>query len=112
MTLVVDRAVTPQHKQNKIYYGYSLEMPRRGDSNEYSQHMVIKSFLRPFSPYLSFKKGSCKLLVKGCALSLPRKSVVRLTDSLDMTLVMDWNVKQQNKLLLSPTPLLDWLHAK
>ena len=42
-----------------------------------------------------FKKGSCQLLVKVCArstvnrlegLSLPRKSVVRLTDSPDMTL--------------------------
>ena len=42
-----------------------------------------------------FKKGSCQLLAKGCArilvnrlggLSLPRKSVVRLTDRPDMTL--------------------------
>ena len=42
-----------------------------------------------------FKKGSCQLLVKVCArstgnrlggLSLPRKSVVRLTDRPDMTL--------------------------
>ena len=37
-----------------------------------------------------FKKGSCQLLAKVCArstgLSLPRKSVVRLTDRPDMTL--------------------------
>ena len=35
-----------------------------------------------------FKKGSCQLLAKVCArgLSLPRKSVVRLTDHPDMTL--------------------------
>ena len=32
-----------------------------------------------------FKKGSCQLLAKG-GLSLPRKSVVRLTDRPDMTL--------------------------
>ena len=44
---------------------------------------------------LFFKKGSCQLLAKVCAqvlvnrlgsLSLPRKSVVRLTDLPDMTL--------------------------
>ena len=44
-----------------------------------------------------FKKGSCQLLAKVCArstgyrlggLSLPRKSVVRLTDRPDMTLVV------------------------
>ena len=30
---------------------------------------------------------------KGCALSLPRKLVVRLTDRLDMTRAVDWDVK-------------------
>ena len=40
-----------------------------------------------------------QLLAKGCALvnhlglSLPRRSVVRLTDHLDMTVVVDWDVK-------------------
>ena len=47
------------------------------------------------SPSAFFKKGSCQLLPKVCArstsnrlggLSLPRKSVVRLTDRPDMTL--------------------------
>ena len=35
-----------------------------------------------------FKEGSCQLLAKVCArgLSLPKKSVVRLTDRPDMTL--------------------------
>ena len=33
-----------------------------------------------------FKNGSCQLLAKVCARSLPRKSVVRLTDRPDMTL--------------------------
>ena len=28
---------------------------------------------------------------------MPRKSVVRLTDRLDMTIIVDWDVKQQNK---------------
>ena len=28
---------------------------------------------------------------------MPRKSVVRLTDHLDMTVVVEWDVKQQNK---------------
>ena len=46
--------------------------------------------------FQSFKKGSCQLLVKKCAwstgcirlggLSLPRKSVIRLTDRPDITL--------------------------
>ena len=31
------------------------------------------------------------------SLNLPRKSVVRLTDHLDMTTVFDWDVKPQNK---------------
>ena len=31
-------------------------------------------------------------------LSLPRKGVVRLTDRLDMTIVVDWDVKQQQNI--------------
>ena len=51
-----------------------------------------------------FKKGSCQLLAKYVhevlvnrlgGLSLPRKSVVRLTDRPDMTLVFTVDVKQQ-----------------
>ena len=46
-----------------------------------------------------FQEGSCRLLAKVCArlggLSLPRKSVVRLTDRPDMTLDVYVDVKQQ-----------------
>ena len=38
--------------------------------------LVKKYFLRPFSPFRWFKKGSCQLLAKECALStgkLPRR---------------------------------------
>ena len=38
------------------------------------------------------------VLVNHLGLSLPRKSGVRLTDHLHMTIVVDWDVKQQNKL--------------
>ena len=37
------------------------------------------------------------ILVNRLGLSLPRKSGVRLTDRLDMTIVVDWNVKSQSK---------------
>ena len=49
--------------------------------------LVMKTFLRPFSLFCWFKKSSCQLLAKECALStgklprrLARNSVVRLTD--------------------------------
>ena len=45
--------------------------------------LVMKTFLRPFSLFRWFKKSSCQLLAKECALStgkLPRNSVARLTD--------------------------------
>ena len=38
--------------------------------------LVMKTFLRPFSPFRWFKKSSCQLLAKECALStgkLPRR---------------------------------------
>ena len=63
--------------------------------NIFSWRLVMKWFLRPFSPYHCFKWGSCRLLAKG--LSLTRKSVVRLTDCLNMRTVVDWDVKQTNK---------------
>ena len=37
--------------------------------NILSWRLVMKSFLRPFSPYRWFKQSSCQLLAKGCALS-------------------------------------------
>ena len=36
-------------------------------------------------------------LVNGIGLNQPRKRAVRLTDRLNMTAVVDWDVKQQNK---------------
>ena len=36
-------------------------------------------------------------LSSGLHLSLPGKCVVKLTDHLDMTIVVDWDVNQQNK---------------
>ena len=38
-----------------------------------------------------------QVLVNRLRLSLPRKSVVRLTDCLDMTIIVDCDVKPQNK---------------
>ena len=38
-----------------------------------------------------------KVLVNGFGLSLPRKSVVRLPDHLDITKVVDWDLKPKNK---------------
>ena len=41
-----------------------------------SWSLVVKVFLRPFSPCRCFKKGSCQLLAKECALNtdkLPRR---------------------------------------
>ena len=54
----------------------------------------MKSFLWSFSPLSYFNKGSWQLLVKVCAqvlvdhkgLNLPRKSVGRLIDWLDIAL--------------------------
>ena len=39
------------------------------------------------------RKAVHQVLVNHSGLSLPRKSVVRLTDHLDMTIVVDWDVK-------------------
>ena len=52
--------------------------------NILSWRLIMKYFLRSFSPFCWFKKGSCQFLTKECAkywltalLSLPSKSVVR-----------------------------------
>ena len=44
-----------------------------------------------------WRKYVHQVLVNRLGLCLPRTSVVRITDRLDMTLVVDWDVKQQNK---------------
>ena len=61
----------------------------------------MESFLRPLFPWRWFKKGCCQLLLaKKCALStgkrlgsMPRNSVVGLNHRLNMTIVVDWDVK-------------------
>ena len=40
-------------------------------------------------------------------LSLPRKSVVRLTDCSDMTIAVDWDVKTQTKQSKNQNKLMD-----
>ena len=53
----------------------------------------------------TYNKGCCQLQAKVCAQSTgyplsqacPGKSVVRSTDRLDMTLAVDWDVKNQTK---------------
>ena len=49
--------------------------------------------LRP--PVVSYWRNDVHL-VNCLGLSLPRKSVVRLTDGLDMTIAVEWDVKPQN----------------
>ena len=41
--------------------------------------------------------GQLSVLVNRLSLSLPRKSVVRLTSHLNMTVLVDLDIKQQNK---------------
>ena len=42
---------------------------RLRSGNILSLRLIMKSFLRSFSPFRWFKKGSCQLLAKECALS-------------------------------------------
>ena len=68
---------------------------RLRSGNILSLRLIMKSILRSFSPFRWFKKGSCQLLAKKnvhselvnrlIGLSLPRKSVDRLTDRPNMT---------------------------
>ena len=59
----------------------------------------MKLFLRPFSLFHLFKKSSCQLMAKGCALNtgylpqrgLPRNSVDRLTDHPDMMMMLQFS---------------------
>ena len=44
-----------------------------------------------------WRKDVHQLLINCLGLSLRSKSLVRLTDRLDMTIVVDWDVKWQNK---------------
>ena len=46
---------------------------------------------------VSYWRKDVHLVLVNCLGSLPRNIVVRLTDCLDMTIVVDWDVKPQNK---------------
>ena len=81
-------------EKNKTMY-FKLIAP--GRVAQLAGHLTRKSEVLDLIPgpatyfrfsFRFFKKGSCQLLAKVCApsLSLPRKSVVRLTDCPDMTL--------------------------
>ena len=57
----------------------------------FREDLVMKQLLRPFSLFRWFKKSSCQLLAKECALNtgkclggLPRNSVVRVTRDLEL----------------------------
>ena len=73
----------PDHSPNQGVAGSSP-----GPATFFHWDLVMKIFLRPFSPFCWFKKGSCQLPAKEWALSilvnciggLPRNSVARLTD--------------------------------
>ena len=74
-----------------------------GSGNIFSLRLVMKSFLRPFSTadsckaVVSYCQKDVHLVLVNCLGSLPRNSVVKLTDLLDMTIVADWDIKPQNK---------------
>ena len=73
--------------------------------------LVMKSLLGPFCSYSWFKYGSNYAIYrKGVDFvkvnrlgSLHRNSVDRLTDRLNITLVVDWAVKPQHKIIFSST---------
>ena len=69
-------------------------------SNILLWRLVVKSLIWPFSPYPWFKRKDLQwVIVNRLGLSLPWKTVVRLTDPLNMTTVVDCDVKQQNNQL-------------
>ena len=62
--------------------------------------IYTESFIRPFSSsrtVVSYWRKDVRLVLVNCLESLSRNSVVRLTDRLDMIIVVDWDVKTQIK---------------
>ena len=58
----------------------------------------MNSSLRPFFSYRRFKwRKHAHLVLVNSLGSLPRNSVARLTGRLDMTIIVDWDVKPQIK---------------
>ena len=65
-----------------------MRVRSRPGPNYFSWRLIMKFLWSKFSP----KKGCCRLQAKVCVQSksrLPRKSVVRWTDLLDMTIAVD-----------------------
>ena len=52
-----------------------------------------------------------EVLVNSLGLSLSRKSAVRLTDRLDMTIAVDWDVKLQNNNINNHLATISILYA-
>ena len=92
------------------------EAPRSilASGKSFPEDLVMKLFLRPFFLFREFKKSSCQLMAKGCALStgylprggLPRNSVDRITDRPDMTSAVDRGRKASTQ--TNKAKSLDW----
>ena len=86
----------------RLLCGRSRVRSSRPAKHSFRRDLVMKTFLRPFSPFRWFKKGSCQLLTKECARStgkLPKKRrlakeqwIGKLT-----TLEMTWKVSKGRK---------------
>ena len=87
---------------------------------EIDHKIISKVILLPSAD--SFKKGCCQLQAKVCAQSIgyplvqacPGKKMVRCTDRPDMTIAVDWDLKQQIKQKKPSTtePLhSSWIHC-
>ena len=63
----------------------------------FSWRLIVKQFLRPFSSLLLIQEGLLKYVhevLVNCLVKLAQeKSVVRWTDRPDMTIAVDWDVK-------------------
>ena len=73
--------------------GRGFDHPARQHSFVEIGHEIISTALHP--PVVSYWRKNVHL-VNRLGLSLPSKSVVRLTDRLDMTVAIDWDVKPRN----------------
>ena len=65
--------------------------------NILSWRLVMKSFLRPLLPSDDTNRANVNYWRKDVHLVMPRSSVVRLTDRLDITIDVDWDVNPQIK---------------
>ena len=81
---------------------------RHCDRSSRAAHSLVKIwswkyFSSHSSSFPDSRRAVCQLMAKECALStgnlplgsLPRNSVVRITDHRDMTLAVDWDVEHQ-----------------